>query len=162
MKKVVLAIGIVLASLLLSACSEKDVRDYVENVADAENEYVLGVKNGTPASIPEITYGEAFENFFALPTWRHFKAESEEDVVEFTGKCTYHDVEVKARLQFIISDDGEHFEQGALSFNDVPQSNLITVAVVYKAFEEYANQHDIAIEEEEDDMFNEGIESEDW
>lgn len=164
MKKMILGIGLIMFVLLSSACSQQDVQDQVENITDVGNEYVLSVKNGHPVSIPDITYGKAFENFFSYPTWRHFKAESGEDIVEFTGNCIYQDAEVKARLQFIIHDDEDYFEQGALSFNDVPQSNLITSVMIYKAFEEYANEHDIKIDndENEDDMFSEGTQSAEW
>ena len=151
MKKAILTIGVVMLALLSSACSLRDVQDQVENVTGAENKYVLSVKNGYPVTIPEIIYGKAFDAFFAAPTWRYFKAKSGEDVVEFTGSCTYKDAEVRARLQFIISDDGDSFEHGALSFNDVPQSVLITNLLVYKAFEEYASQHDIEIAEEDNE-----------
>lgn len=135
----------------VTGCDEAtEVSDQVQSVMDQEDEHVLGVKNGYPETIPDITYGEAFESFFGSPTWKYFEADTGEDVVEFTGYCTYQDTEVKARLQFILSEDGESFETGALSFNDVPQTTLIANAMVYKAFEEYAADHDISIDEDED------------
>ena len=117
---------------------------------DQEDEHVIGVKNGYPNAIPDITYGKAFESFFGNPTWKYFEADTGEQVVEFTGYCTYQDAKVKARLQFILSEDGESFETGALSFNDVPQSTMIANAMVYKAFEEYASKHDLDIDGDED------------
>ena len=65
MKKMILAIGFAAFVLLSSSCSQQEVWEQVGNVIDAENEHVLSVKNGHPVTIPEITYGEAFENFFA-------------------------------------------------------------------------------------------------
>lgn len=114
----------------------QEVVDQVENIADKEDENVLSVKNGYPENYPDITFGDAFDNFFGSPTWKYFEGENGEDVVEFTGYCTYQDVEVKARLQFILNGDGT-FTSGALSFNDVPQSQLITSAMLEKAFEQY-------------------------
>ena len=73
--------------------------------------------------------------------------------MEFTGRCTYMDQEVKARLQFILSDDGKTFEHGALSFNDVPQSALITSALIYKAFVSYAEENDLSLESDLEDDF---------
>ena len=132
-----------------TGCQEAtEISDQVQNVVDKEDEHVVGVKNGYPSAIPDITYGQAFENFFGSPTWKYFEGENGEQVVEFTGYCTYQDVKVKARMQFLLSEDGKSFETGALSFNDVPQSTLIANGLVYKAFEEYANAHDIKIDED--------------
>ena len=139
-----------LALCLISGCSEstakdtqeitedivQEVVDQAENIADKEDENVLSVKNGYPENYPDVTFGDAFDNFFGSPTWKYFEGENGEDVVEFTGYCTYQEVEVKARLQFILNGDGT-FTSGALSFNDVPQSSLITSAMLEKAFEQY-------------------------
>lgn len=127
----------------------KDIEDNVRNITDATDKHVLAVKNGTPELIPQITYGEAFEEFFDNPTWKYYQGEGGEDVVEFAGICTYLDEEVKARLQFLLSKDGKTFEQGALKFNDVPQTNLITAAMIYKAFSDYADSHNISIDDED-------------
>ena len=71
------------------------------------------------------------------------KGDGGEDVVEFTGYCTYRDAEVKARLQFILNVEEGTFESGALSFNDVPQVELITVSMIEKAFQTYMEKHQI-------------------
>lgn len=115
-----------------------------------ENSYVLSVKNGTPIAYPDKTYGEAFDNFFGSPKWRYFKGEKEGpdedgdgepdytednvDVVEFTGRCTYQDVDVNALIQFTLSQDDDTFEATYLSFNDVPQSMLMLYGLLDKAF----------------------------
>lgn len=135
---------------LLGCGVTDDVKDQVENVVDSLDEHVLGVKNGHPSSYPDKTYGEAFEAFFALPTWKYFVGTQEGldddgdgepdytndnvDVVEFTGYCTYQDVEVKALLQFVLSKEDDTFEATYLSFNDVPQSSLIMYALLDKVF----------------------------
>lgn len=129
----------------------QEIQDQAENVVDSTDEHVVGVKNGYPAAYPSITYGQAFDEFFSSPTWRYFEADSGEDVVEFTGWCTYQEAEVKARLQFILSEDGQSFSQGALSFNDVPQSNLITSLMICKAFQDYAEKHQVTVDDHEDE-----------
>lgn len=128
----------------------QEVADQAENIADSGDEHVVSVKNGYPEAYPEITFGEAFDSFFDSPTWKYFESEEGENVVEFTGYCMYQDVEVKARLQFILADDGT-FSSGALSFNDVPQSQLITGAMLEKAFEQYAEANGIALAQSETD-----------
>jgi CO dehydrogenase/acetyl-CoA synthase epsilon subunit len=101
----------------------------------SNNKFISLVKNGHPTSYPNLTYGKAFENFFTSPTWKYFKSNTREDVVEFTGYCNYQEVKVKADLQFILNVDTGKITVGALSINDVPQVNLITYALISKIFE---------------------------
>lgn len=51
----------------------------------------------------------------------------------------YEDTNVKARLQFVVNEDGS-FETGALSFNDVPQNQIITNAVISAVFNDPSSQ----------------------
>jgi len=156
MKKIV-SIALIVGMIVVSGCGVSDVTDQIANVSQATDEHVLGVKNGHPYSYPDITYGQAFDNFFGTPTWKYFVGtkdgpdddedgkpdytEDNVDIVEFTGYCTYSDVEVKALLQFTLSKDDDTFEATYLSFNDVPQSTLIMYALLDKAFEEYQSEH---------------------
>ena len=137
MRKKCMAAVCMVVSLALAGCStssvEKkvtdaanEINDQVADVTDRQDEHVLFVKNGHPVSYPNISYGKALDEFFDDAKWKYFKGESGEDVVEFTGYCLYQDTKVKARLQFILDMDEGTFTQGALSFNDVPQNNLIT------------------------------------
>lgn len=134
MKKITLIL-MSLIILLISGCS-KETSDQLQNLSDKNNKYVLMVKNGNPTSYPDSTYGKSFEDFFGSPTWKYFKSDDGRDIVEFTGDCTYYEVQVKARLQFILDTTGGTFEAGALSFNDVPQTQLITAAIFSKVFED--------------------------
>ncbi len=156
MKKMVLLI-IVIAMFAVSGCSESDVTDQIANVSQAIDEHVLSVKKGHPYSHPDITYEQAFENFFSAPTWKYFVGTKDGpdddedgtpdytvdnvDVVEFTGYCTYADVKVKALIQFTLSKDDDTFEATYLSFNEVPQTTLLMYALIDKAFDEYQSTH---------------------
>ncbi|QAA30360.1 hypothetical protein [Clostridium manihotivorum] len=146
MKKILFLI-IALLLFNISGCSnnglntiKKDASDKIQNISDKENKNVLMVKNGHPTDYPKSPYGTSFEKFFASPTWKYFKSDDGKDIVEFTGNCTYQNVEVKARMQFILDVKSGTFEAGALSFNDVPQSQLITAALLSKVFEESTSQ----------------------
>lgn len=150
MKKKIMMLFMAVLLCALGGCSQetaKDVEEQVKDIAqeaadqaadiaDSDDSYVLSVKNGHPESYPEITFGEAFDSFFSLPTWKYFEGDSGEQVVEFTGYCTYQEVEVKARLQFILKEDGT-FQAGAFSLNDVPQTELMTAGMLEKVFSQY-------------------------
>lgn len=149
-KKWISFIAAAAMAVTLCACEEEDITDQVKNVAQAEDEHILGVKGATPDAYPGKTYGNAFENFFGSPAWKYFvgtKEGSDEDgdgepdyteegidVVEFTGYCTYQDVEVKARIQFTLDEEAGTFEATYLSFNDVPQSMGMLSALMEAVF----------------------------
>ena len=141
---------LILMIIFITGCNESDVTDQITNVVQAEDPNVIGVKNGTNSEYPNMTYGEAFERFFVAPTWKYFKGtkngpdddgdgkpdyvEEDVEIVEFTGYCTYYDVEVKALIQFTLNNAEGTFQATYLSFNEVPQSNLIMWALIEKAF----------------------------
>ena len=142
---IVLAIIIALLFIPFGGDGTPGVVDYFKDLTQVNDEHVRGVKYGSPNSYPDITYADAFENFFGSPTWTYFRgtqerSNAEHDVVEFTGTCLYRDSEVKARIQFVLSEDGKTFEATYLSFNDVPQSKLILNALIEKAFSEYQSK----------------------
>lgn len=94
------------------------------------------VKNGHPNEYPNRTYEQAFSNFFAQPQWKYFKSDDQQNVVEFTGDCTYQDVPVKARIQFVVDEKAGTFETTYLAFNEVPQNRLVLSALLEKTFTE--------------------------
>lgn len=117
----------------------KELEDSITGLKDADNQYVKMVKGGHPNNNPNVTYDQAFTKFFGTPRWKYFKSDENQDVVEFTGDCTYQDVEVKARIQFVVDKENETFEATYLAFNEVPQSNLIMLAMLEKIFEDSEN-----------------------
>ena len=119
----------------LAAC---DAGNDVEQTAKKEDPHIVFVKEGSPVSYPDKTYGDAFDAFFASPSWKYFKGSDDNsdesyDVVEFTGYCTYQDVQVQACLQFTLDVDDSSFEATYLSFNDVPQNMLMLAALIEAA-----------------------------
>lgn len=152
MKKKLIALCILtITCLSLISCRSDDIIDQTANIVQAVDENVLSVKNGTCSSYEGITYGEAFDSFFSLPTWKYFKGTQEGpdedgdgkpdytndniDVVEFTGSCMYSDVEVKARIQFTLDKENGTFDATYLAFNEVPQNMLMLNMLISKAFE---------------------------
>ena len=136
----------------ISGCNEADklintIDDHVQSIADSANENVLGVKSGYPDVLPEITFGDAFGEFFSSPTWNYFKADTGEEVVEFTGYCLRNNEEVKVRLQFILNNENGTFQTGAVSINDLVQSQEESNEIVYSAFKNYAINHNMLIQD---------------
>lgn len=132
--------------ILCSACSNsslenagKELGDSVASAVDSNNKYVLMVKNGYRENNPALTYDKAFSAFFGTPRWKYFKGDKGQDVVEFTGDCTYQDVAVKARMQFVVDEKQGTFETTYLAFNEVPQNAFILGALITKAFENNKN-----------------------
>lgn len=98
------------------------------------NENIRFVKEGTLGAYT-TTCGEAFDEFFDNPKWGYFNSESGEDVVEFTGKCLYDNVEVEVLMQFTLNKAAGTFSVNYLSFNDVTQNKLIVTALLEAVFE---------------------------
>ena len=148
--RLLLLVAVVAAALLLfnriGGDGTNGLVDRVMDITQINEEHVRAVKYGNPRNYPDITYAEAFENFFGSPTWKYFRGSAEDsseeyNVVEFTGTCMYQNSEVKARLQFTLSESEETFEATYLSFNDVPQSRLVMLALLDKTFSEYQENH---------------------
>lgn len=150
MKHTLILLLIIMVCLAFSGCTldSEDVSNQAKSIVQSENEFVLGVKGGTPESYPDITYEEAFESFFSHPTWTYFEGsrdgeEKTYDVVEFTGNCIYADKEVKALIQFTISDDRKTFEATYFSLNDIPQTNADLYGLIEKVFSEYQESREM-------------------
>lgn len=142
MKKI-FVLCLVAVLLLLSGCSTstvegagKEVEDAITNITDADNKYVQMVKGGYREGNPDLTYDDAFNAFFGTPRWKYFKGEDEQDVVEFTGDCTYQDTPVKARIQFVVDEENGTFEATYLAFNEVPQNMLMLSGLIETVFSE--------------------------
>lgn len=102
-----------------------------------EDEHVTFVKNGSPLNYPDITYDEAFSEFFSNRSWEYFESDKGLDVVEFHGDCMYYDSEITVTVQFVLDMKKGTFEMEYVAFNDVPQSVLMSYALITKVFESY-------------------------
>ena len=150
--KCISIIGMLVLLVTLGGCGTGDVVDQIANVAQQGDENVIAVREGSPYSYPDKKFGDAFDAFFESPTWKYFVGtkegpdedgdgeadytEKDVDIVEFTGYCMYQDVKVKALIQFTLNKSDDTFEATYLSFNDVPQSNLMLLALLDTAFAE--------------------------
>jgi hypothetical protein len=161
-KKVVI-IAIVIVIALVCICIKALVKNS-ENVSDdlqSSNSYderIDMVKGGTPYIIPDITYEEAYDNFFENPTWRYFDSTDGDEVVEFAGKCRYSSDgngdeidynNATVYIQFVLEDedgDGENeaFEMYYLKLDvdgeTVKTDGTTMLVFVYQPFAVYSEE----------------------
>ena len=100
------------------------------------NPYVQLVKS-TKNSKYGITYGAAFDSFFASPSWSYFSATTGENVVEFEGDFLYDGKHATATIQFVVDTDAGMLEVYHLSINGQSQSRLMLSTLLQKVFESY-------------------------
>lgn len=98
-----------------------------ENEADSEgSNYIKIIKEGSPEEYDEITYGDAFSDFFSDPDWEYVPSENGKDIVQFTGGCLYAEKDITVCIKFIIKDktfqctymdyDGEKQDQDEINY----------------------------------------------
>lgn len=134
-------IAIAALMIFLVGCSVSDTDSDLQGSRFDGN--IPMVQNGHPELIPDITYKEAYENFFTNPQWRGFESETGEKIVEFSGGCTYYGEEAEIYIQFVIEDEetfsmyyagctvgDEKFDLGEQEF----------VELVYTPFEVYSRE----------------------
>lgn len=113
------------------------------DVAVGENAYIDMVQNCEPDAdvYPDITYGEAFNNYFSNPEWTYFVSQDDTQVVEFNGKCLYLEEEADITIQFLLTplNDTEYsIELHYLGINDASQPDIVKIEIVNAVFEDYS------------------------
>lgn len=74
-----------------------------------EDYYVQLIKTATPTDYPNITYGEAFDDFFTNPHWAYVEMDGEQ-IIDFTGQCTYDGEDVNCEIMFKLDMQEGTFE----------------------------------------------------
>lgn len=136
-KSKVLSIVLTIMGIVVVAFVILGIVGSMSDSGSQDNSYISLVKDGYPVSGDyNVSYGEAFDYFFSDPTWEYFLSTDDEDVVEFTGDCTYLDTPVTACIQFTLDTEASTFEITYVDFNGVPQTTAMWSALVNKAFSE--------------------------
>ena len=134
-------IPIVVLVISLVGCSDIETNSDLQGSRFDSN--ISMVQNGYPELIPNITYKDAYDNFFVNPQWRGFKADDGSDVVEFSGECTYCDEDAEVYIQFVIEDE-ESFSMyyAGLTVGDekFAADEQTFIELVYKPFETYSQE----------------------
>ena len=102
---------------------------------------VLSVKEGSPNQYPNITYEQAFEDYFANPTWEAYgQDEDGNEVVKFTGTCTYLGSDAVAEVKFKIYEEQGRFVISSVKLNG-EDMDLSGNVMIMDVFEEYQDSH---------------------
>ena len=137
----VLAIIMAVFMLSLAGCSKTETNSDLQGTKFDSN--ISMVQNGHPELIPNITYKEAYDYFFADPEWRGFTADDGAEVVEFSGECTYYDEDAKVYIQFVI-DDEESFSMYHASLTVGEEKFTVDdqtfIELIYNPFEMYSQE----------------------
>ena len=114
----------------------------------AEELFIDAVRNAAPEDYPDITIGEAYDNYFSAPEWSAFEGASSyyddtiEYVVEFKGGCIYKEAEAEALIQFTFDPEFEGFEATYFSLDGEPMEfrdlNAVSEIAFYQLSEEKA------------------------
>ena len=110
--------------------SNQGYTDAVKNGVDKDNSREIGVHNKNFLESVQkgnvldssYTFEEVFDDYFVSTKWRAFHdTESDVDVAEFTGKCTYANKDADAVIQMIVDNGHVYFPY--MSVNNVEISH---------------------------------------
>lgn len=102
---------------------------------------VSAVRAGCPSGYPDITYQEAFEDYFSNPTWKSIgKDENGNEEVKFIGNCTYFDQPAKAEIKFTVYEDQEKFVVSSVKIDERDMGDAGGIFVL-SIFEKYDQNH---------------------
>jgi hypothetical protein len=124
----------------IAAADEADKLDrrWTEKLwAATHDPAVHAVRAGTLDAYPDITLGEALENFMSDAKWESGKANDGQTYVNIKGGILYQEKPATALVQFRLDTMGSRFEPNAFEINGLPQPNILMYhALVTKAYEE--------------------------
>lgn len=102
---------------------------------------VAMVKDGSPDRYPDITYEEAFDDYFSNPTWKDVgEDEDGNKVVKFTGNCYYLEQNAVMEIKFTVYEDQERFVVSSVKING-KEIDLVGNALIMDVFEEYGQSN---------------------
>ncbi len=104
-------------------------------VPDEEHPNVAFVKTGHLTAYPNVPVGKAVDGFLASPRWEAVQGKDGKEYVNLRGGAQFQNKPIRVTLQFRVDRKARSFEVNALEFNDLPQNDLMKVALLSKMFE---------------------------
>lgn len=112
---------------------------FIEGFLYNGNDYIRCVRNGCPYRYDDedITYSEAFGEYFDDIKWRYYQNEDDEDIVEFNGRCVYGDDDnAKIKIKFKVDLEEEEFTAYYLSINGKVPYDYSVTDVITQVFDD--------------------------
>lgn len=93
------------------------------------------VKNGTLDLCKTKTVAAMADGFMGSPKWESGVSADGEEFVNVTGKVSFMNQPVNAKLQFLVDRNSKTFEFHALEFNEIAQNGFVSGALLSKMCE---------------------------
>ncbi|MDE6851272.1 MAG: rhomboid family intramembrane serine protease [Lachnospiraceae bacterium] len=94
---------------------------------------------------PNISYGEALEEFCSDTSWKAFLSKKKNEVVEFHGQCYYRGKEEKIEIQFILNREDEPYIINYFSLSEESQTADEIVHFFDEVFFVYGRNHGVTV-----------------
>lgn len=123
MKAIIFSISLLLLTLTAAGCG------------DSYDQRVMSVRDGTFYMNPSVTVGKAFDQFFVGGKWKSFTSTENEDIVEFSGECSWYNAPATMTVQFDL--DGKEFSLRYVDINGVQMDYDDSLEILAKILSEY-------------------------
>lgn len=100
-----------------------------------EDKNIALVKNGTLQLCPSATVKQMVDGFMGDPSYEAGVGEDGQHFVNIGGDLTFHEKPVRGVIQFLVDEKEGTFQYQAFELNEIPQANLIAMAVLQKMCE---------------------------
>lgn len=138
-KCITLLVAIVLI-IGLVGCTESPSSNSENSSETTYDETVMIVREATFYWGSNVTYGEAFDNFFGNCKWEAIPMDSLGHFCKFTGDCTRNGEDITCEFKFIRDYDGE-VTVDIMSIDGVEQEYTTTEALLERVHEKYIEEH---------------------
>jgi rhomboid protease GluP len=134
-------LGIIIAvSISIIAIANAHIGGTVTYLPSEEMQFV---KDCSTRAEPDITFGDAFEEYFTSPTWNVHTSSDGEDIVEFTGTYLYNGQSISTKLEFTVDIENKSSTIEGLYYNDIEQSDEELYYLLQDIFDTYGNKHQV-------------------
>ena len=96
----------------------------------AGDKYVKLVKEGTLSGYPQMTVGEAFDDFLENSKWESGLSDDNVRFVNVTGEALFLDEEVEITVQFIVDEKNGSFQYNACEMDGAPQNDIFFFGLI--------------------------------
>lgn len=99
------------------------------------SQYISIVKSSAPSDYPQITCGQALQSFFKNSSWKYFKSEYDENIVEFFGENSSASKSLK--IQFIVYKEEKSWDINRVWIDEEELAPFAGYLILLGIFSEY-------------------------